>query len=554
MGFATVARPFSTLLLLHTSHDHSSEISRVIQTGEGGAQAGPGTIGETVREFRRPAYVLHDPADGTMFAALDDGAVAQGCVLVGSLPPLYPEWFGGRSFAEVHGTRFAYVVGEMARGIASTRLVIEAGRAGAIGFFGAGGLTLAKVEGALEEIGRELGPDVPWGCNLIHSPSEPDTEAALVELLLRRGVRRVCVSAFMALQPTVVRYAFSGLRRGDDGAVVRPNHVFAKISRPEVARQFLSPVTAELLAALVAQGKLTAEEAALAAGLPVAEDITVEADSGGHTDNRPLPALFPLIQHLALELAREFGYARVPRVGAAGGLGTPAAIAAAFQMGAAYVVTGSVNQSAVEAGLSAEAKELLAQAGLADCTMAPSADMFELGVKVQVLRKGTFFPQRAAKLYELYQAHASLEDIPAAEREKLEKELFRRPLAEVWAGCVEFFQKRDPRELAEAERNPRHRMALVFRWYLGLSSHWPIVGEASRRLDYQIWCGPAIGSFNQWVAGSFLAPPAGRTVAQIALNLMEGAAVVTRAAQLRSYGVPVPAAAFEFRPRPLRLA
>ena len=120
MGFATVARSFSTLLLLHTSHDHSSEISRVIQTGEGGAQAGPGTIGETVREFRRPAYVLHDPADGTMFAALDDGAVAQGCVVVGSLPPLYPEWFGGRSFAEVHGTRFAYVVGEMARGIAST--------------------------------------------------------------------------------------------------------------------------------------------------------------------------------------------------------------------------------------------------------------------------------------------------------------------------------------------------------------------------------------------------------------------------------------------------
>jgi hypothetical protein len=56
------------------------------------------------------------------------------------------------------------------------------------------------------------------------------------------------------------------------------------------------------------------------------------------------------------------------------------------------------------------------------------------------------------------------------------------------------------------------------------------------------------------VAGSFLAPPAGRTVAQIALNLMEGAAVVTRAAQLRSYGVPVPASAFEFRPRPLRLA
>jgi hypothetical protein len=40
----------------------------------------------------------------------------------------------------------------------------------------------------------------------------------------------------------------------------------------------------------------------------------------------------------------------------------------------------------------------------------------------------------------------------------------------------------------------------------------------------------------------------------ITLNLLEGAAVVTRAHQLRTYGAPVPAAAFDFRPRPLRNA
>ena len=42
-----------------------------------------------------------------------------------------------------------------------------------------------------------------------------------------------------------------------------------------------------------------------------------------------------------------------------------------------------------------------------------------------------------------------------------------------------------------------------------------------------------------------------RGVAQIALNLLEGAAVLTRAQQLRTYGVPLPDAAFDFRPRPL---
>ena len=61
-----------------------------------------------------------------------------------------------------------------------------------------------------------------------------------------------------------------------------------------------------------------------------------------------------------------------------------------------------------------------------------------------------------------------------------------------------------------------------------------------------------MGAFNAWVKGSFLEKPANRTVVQVARNLLEGAAYVTRAAQLRSYGVPVPAAAFVFRPRPLQ--
>jgi hypothetical protein len=95
-------------------------------------------------------------------------------------------------------------------------------------------------------------------------------------------------------------------------------------------------------------------------------------------------------------------------------------------------------------------------------------------------------------------------------------------------------------------------MALVFRSYLGLASRWAIDGVSERSSDYQIWCGPAMGAFNTWARGSFLEAPQNRTVAQVALNLLEGAAAITRAQQLRSYGVPVPAAAFDFRPRELR--
>jgi hypothetical protein len=70
-------------------------------------------------------------------------------------------------------------------------------------------------------------------------------------------------------------------------------------------------------------------------------------------------------------------------------------------------------------------------------------------------------------------------------------------------------------------------------------------------MDYQIWCGPAMGAFNSWVKGSFLEPVVNRRVDQIALNLMEGAAVITRAQQLRASGLPIAPASFNYRPRPL---
>ncbi len=81
-------------------------------------------------------------------------------------------------------------------------------------------------------------------------------------------------------------------------------------------------------------------------------------------------------------------------------------------------------------------------------------------------------------------------------------------------------------------------MALVFRWYLGKSSRWAIDGETGGRTDYQLWAGPAVGAFNRWTAGSFLADPGERTATQIALNLLEGAAVITRSHQARTAASP----------------
>ncbi len=508
----------------------------------------PAAIAALAAQPRLPLVLLRD-ARGAIGVSQ---ASAPGCETLGSLPPLYPEWLGNRGFQETHGTRHAYVGGAMANGIASTRMVIALARAGCLGFFGAAGLSLPRIEAAIDELACELDPaGLPWGVNLIHAPSEPAHEEAVADLLIRRGVRVVEASAYLRLTAAVVRYACTGLTRAADGSILRRHRLVAKISRAEVARHFLQPAPAALLAKLVERSQLTPQEAELAAQIPLAEDLTCEADSGGHTDNRPLPALIPAIARLRDDIASERGYAMPIRIGAAGGLGTPGAVAAAFALGADYVQTGSVNQGCVESGLGEAARVLLAQADMADVTMAPAADMFEMGVDVQVLKRGSLFAVRARKLYELYRAHPSLEAIPAAEREKVEQSMLRASFEDAWASTRAFWEKRDPAQVARAERDPKHQMALVFRSYLGLASRWAIDGVPERSSDYQIWCGPAMGAFNTWARSSFLEAPQNRTVAQVALNLLEGAAAITRAQQLRSYGVPVPAAAFDFRPREL---
>ncbi len=506
---------------------------------------------------REPLHVVREHERGRVGVAFEgevmqaryvNGSAARALPLLATLPALYPEWLGDRSFNEAHGVRFPYVTGAMANGIATTDIVIAMARANMLGFYGAAGLSFQRVQEALDRLEAAKLDDLAWGMNLIHSPAEPALEEAVADSYLRRGVRRVEAAAFLALTPSIVRYAASGLRE-ERGRIVRANHVFAKISRPEVAKHFLAPAPAAMLDALVRAGKLSADEARLARFVPIAEDVTVEADSGGHTDNQALTAIFPVIVSLRDAMMAEHGYQRPIRVGAAGGLGTPRSVAAAFSMGAAYVLTGSVNQAAVESGLSQAGKELLAQAAMGDVGMAPAADMFEQGVEVQVLKRGTMFAVRGGRLLDAYRAYAGLDAVPAAERAKLEKQVLGVGFDEVRAQTKKFWAERDPEQNERAARDPKHEMALCFRWYLGLSSRWAIVGEPTRRLDYQIWCGPAMAAFNDWAKGSFLEPLEHRTVVQIAKNLLEGAAVVTRAHQLRSYGAPVPAQAFCFAPR-----
>lgn len=498
-------------------------------------------------------YALHLP----LYAIAEGGQVIlnhEGCAdhskIIGYAPALTAEMLGDPDFKTFYGVDKAYMAGAMANGIGSEEVVIEMGRNKMLAAFGAGGLDLARVEGAIRRIQQAL-PNGPYVFNFIHNPSEEAIEWGTVELYLKYGVPVIETAAFFNMTLSLVYYRVAGLAADAQGNILINHKVIAKISRREVATVFMQPPPADMVQRLLSEGRISPQQAQLAAHVPMADDISVEADSGGHTDNRPLVALLPSIIALRDELQAKHEYPHLIRIGAGGGIGTPDAALATFMMGASYILTGSVNQSCQEAGASEHTKKLLAEAGMADVVMAPASDMFERGINLQVLKKGTMFPMRAKKLYELYVTYNSLEEIPAAEIEKLEKQVFRETVGNIWDQTVAFFQKRDPNVLKSAEGNPKKKMALVFRWYLGLSSRWSNAGVVGREFDYQIWCGPAMGAFNDWVRGTYLADYKNRRVADVANQILFGAAFQERVQVLKLQGVPLPTQVQRYIPVPL---
>jgi len=405
----------------------------------------------------------------------------------------------------------------------------------------------ARIETAIQKIKAAL-PDGPYAFNLINSPNEPALEQRAVELYLKHSIRVIEASAYLDLTVPVVWYRAAGLTLLPDGKVGIGNRIIAKLSRKEVATRFMEPAPRDILDQLQADGRITRQQAELALQVPMADDITVEADSGGHTDNRPLVGLLPSILVLRDSIQAQRKYPLELRVGAAGGISTPQAALSALSMGAAFLATGSVNQACVEAGASQHTRDLLAQAEMADVAMAPASDMFEMGVRVQVLKRGTMFALRAQKLYELYSRYESIEDLPPLEREKLEKTVFKRDLDAVWEETVRFFTERDPRQIERANQDPKQKMALIFRWYLGLSSRWSNSGEKGREMDYQIWCGPSMGAFNEWARGTYLEQAANRRAADISLHLLTGCAYLWRLRSLEMQGVQLPTGLRSYTP------
>jgi len=434
---------------------------------------------------------------------------------------------GSSEFKKDYNVKYAYVSGSMYRGIASSQLVIQMGKAGMLSFLGTGGLSLKEIKNSLSVIQGSLKESETFGVNILFQPSEPWIEEEQVDLYLKEGIRYAEASAYMqGLSLALLRYRLTGAKKNSDGTVYLHNKILAKVSRPEVAAVFLSPPPEELVQKLLDQNKITAAEADIAAFVPVADDICVEADSGGHTDQGVAFVLLPAIIQLRNEMVKKYHYDKNIRVGAAGGIGLAESAAAAFLMGADFILTGSINQCTVESGTSEQVKDMLQDMNIQDTEYAPAGDMFEIGAKVQVLKKGVFFPARASALYELYRRYHSLDEIDKETRQKIEVRYLKKTFEEVYEDTKVYFMARNPDVIKQAEKNPKHKMALVFKWYFVHTNELALTGALEHKVDFQIQTGPALGAFNQFVKGTKLESWHNRHVQEIALLLLEGAAKV----------------------------
>lgn len=432
---------------------------------------------------------------------------------------------GSEVFRRRFGLKYAYMAGAMYRGVASAELVIKMAQSGLLSFFGAGGLSLSKIEANIVRIQDELSAGQPYGMNLLANYEYPAQEEAVIDLYLKYGIRNIEAAAFMQMTPALIKFRLQGLHADAHGGIVCANRIVAKVSRPEVARAFMSPPPIAIVEKLLERHLITPLQAELSQKVPVSHDICVEADSGGHTDGGIAAVMLPPLLRLRDEMQQTHAYLEPICMGLAGGIGGPEAAAAALLLGADFLATGSINQCTVEAGMSPDGKSMLQDMDIQDTEYAPAGDMFEIGAQVQVLKKSVFFPARANKLLSLYRHHESLDDIPARTRAQLEGTFFKKTFEEIWQETASYFRSVNlEHEVVKAEANAKHKMALVFRWYFAYCTRIAMEGKGDDRVNYQIQTGPALGSFNRWVKGTELEPWTRRHVDQIAVKIMDATA------------------------------
>lgn len=430
--------------------------------------------------------------------------------------------FGNNEFMKEYGLRYAYAAGPMEAGITTKEMVERCAEAGLLGIYATNTLPYEQITHDVKYLTDRLGSKY-FGVAVSPDWSDSLREEAIIDILCRHRVRMVQFSRYINVSNTIVRYKANGLSsegRQESGC---ENKVMIKLSRPEVAAVFARPAPEEMIRELLQVGEITDEQAERLRKMPIADDICVESNSAGRTDNASTLATFPAIAAMVAEISRQYHYHKRIRVGCAGSIGNPEAVAALFTLGADFVMTGSINQCTVEAGTSKLIKKVLQEIEIQDTEYIPAGDNYDYNTKIQVAKKGVLFAVRANKLYETYKMYNSISELNPELKEQIEENYFNKTFESVFDMIRPSLSEVQLRRL---EKLPKYKMALIFNWYYLQGMADAINGNESNMLNALIYCSVAMGAFNSYVKNTELEQWENRHIDVIGIKLMNDARII----------------------------
>lgn len=119
-----------------------------------------------------------------------------------------------------------------------------------------------------------------------------------------------------------------------------------------------------------------------------------------------------------------------------------------------------------------------------------------------------------------------MDEIDEKVKNQIQEKYFKRSFDSIYEDCKTYFKAQGTGEIEKAEKNPKFKMALVFRWYFNYSAMLALTGKEESIIDYQIHCGPSLGAFNQRVKGTEIENWRNRHVDEIALKLLDETAEI----------------------------
>lgn len=214
------------------------------------------------------------------------------------------------------------------------------------------------------------------------------------------------------------------------------------------------------------------------------------------TGSIPINSLLPQVIDKKNFLMKKYGYSKDIHIGAAGSIGDSVSALDAFLLGADFIMTGSVNQCTAEAEVSKWVKDKLQKVEIQDTEMIPTSHVYEIGMKVQVLKKGVFFVARALKLYEIYNRISKIEDIEPKVLAQIQDKYFGKSIDDIYN---EIKNDLSDTERKRAENESKFKFGLIIYWYYNYCMDCAIKNENSQNLNCLIPVSSAMGRINQFL-------------------------------------------------------